>query len=242
MATRRMFSLQIIDTDAFIDMPQSSQLLYFHLAMRADDDGFIANPKKIMKMIGSQDDDMKVIMTKRFIIIFESGIIVIKHWRMHNLIRSDRYTETNYKKEKEKLGLNENKAYTELENVKDRKILKIDKKKKPNWMKNRQKKRKESNLPDSFDYKIRQAFIGKICPICGNEMRILPIEERDYNSKSNPKPSIQHNIPLSKGGKHELGNISVICESCNASIGNKETGELNAREVIEVWNTVGNQG
>ena len=107
MATRRMFSKTIVDTDAFMDMPSSTQMLYFHLAMRADDDGFISSPKKIMKMIGSQDDDMKVLTTKRFILLFDSGVIVIKHWRMHNLIRSDRYTETNYIKEKEQLVVDE---------------------------------------------------------------------------------------------------------------------------------------
>jgi hypothetical protein len=71
MAQRRMFSLQIIDSDAFLDMPQSAQLLYFHLSMRADDDGFVSNPKKIMRMIGSQDDDVKVLLAKRFILSFE---------------------------------------------------------------------------------------------------------------------------------------------------------------------------
>ena len=98
-----MFSLKIVDTDAFLDMPQSSQLLYFQLAMRADDDGFVANPKKIMRMIGSQDDDIKVLITKKFIIPFESGVCVIKHWLIHNLIRLDRYTETQYTREKSQL-------------------------------------------------------------------------------------------------------------------------------------------
>jgi hypothetical protein len=113
MAQRRMFSLKIVDTDVFIDMPQSAQLLYFHLAMRADDDGFVSSPKKIMKMTGSQDDDYKILISKRFIIPFESGICVIKHWRIHNLIRSDRYTETTYLDEKDKLFLKKNGSYTE---------------------------------------------------------------------------------------------------------------------------------
>ena len=82
-----MFSLKVVDTDAFLDMPQSSQLLYFHLAMRADDDGFVSNPKKIMRMLGTQDDDIKVLVLKKFIIPFESGICVIKHWRIHNYIQ-----------------------------------------------------------------------------------------------------------------------------------------------------------
>lgn len=112
MAQRRMFSLKIVDTDAFLDMPQSSQLLYFHLAMRADDEGFVSNPRKIMRIIGSQDDDLKVLIVKKFLIPFESGICVVKHWLIHNLIRMDRFEPTTYAKEKAMLGLKENKAYT----------------------------------------------------------------------------------------------------------------------------------
>lgn len=94
-----MFSMKIVDTDAFLDMPQSSQLLYYSLAMRADDDGFISNPKKIMRMLGSGDDDYKVLIAKKFVIPFESGVCVIKHWLIHNLIRTDRYSSTQYVKE-----------------------------------------------------------------------------------------------------------------------------------------------
>lgn len=107
MAQRRMLSLKIVDTDAFLDMPSGSQLLYFHLSMRADDDGFVANPKKIMRIAGSQDDEYKVLVVKRFIIPFESGVCVIKHWLVHNLIRSDRYTETQYVREKSMLVIDE---------------------------------------------------------------------------------------------------------------------------------------
>ena len=94
-----MFAKTIIDSDAFLDMPQSTQLLYFHLSMRADDDGFINNPKKIQRMIGCSEDDLKILITKKFIITFESGVIVIKHWKIHNYIRNDRYKETTYKEE-----------------------------------------------------------------------------------------------------------------------------------------------
>ena len=107
MANRRMFSMKIVDTDAFLDMPQSSQLLYFQLAMRADDDGFVSNPKKIMRMLGSNEDDYKVLVVKKFIIPFESGVCVIKHWLIHNLIRGDRYIETQWTKEKEMLVIDE---------------------------------------------------------------------------------------------------------------------------------------
>lgn len=107
-----MFAKTIIDSDAFLDMPQSTQLLYFHLSMRADDDGFINNPKKIQRMIGCSEDDLKILITKKFIITFESGVIVIKHWKIHNYIRNDRYKETTYKEEKSTLILDENNAYT----------------------------------------------------------------------------------------------------------------------------------
>lgn len=112
MAQRRMFAKTIIDSDAFLDMPVTSQLLYFHLSMRADDDGFINQPKTIMRMIGCKDDDLKLLIVKKFIIPFETGIVVIKHWKIHNYIRTDRYTETKYKNEKALLMLDENNAYT----------------------------------------------------------------------------------------------------------------------------------
>ena len=112
MAERRMFAKTIIDSDAFIDMPLSTQALYFHLSMRADDDGFINNPKKIQRMIGASDDDIKVLIAKRFIIPFESGIVVIKHWKIHNYIQNDRYKETVYLEEKAQLSLKTNNSYT----------------------------------------------------------------------------------------------------------------------------------
>jgi hypothetical protein len=112
MAERRMFAKTIIDSDAFLDMPLSTQALYFHLSMRADDDGFINNPKKVQRMIGCADDDLKLLIAKNFIIPFESGIVVIKHWKIHNYIRNDRYKETVYQEEKSLLETKENKAYT----------------------------------------------------------------------------------------------------------------------------------
>lgn len=112
MANRRMFAKTIIDSDAFLDMPPSSQVLYFHLAMRADDDGFINNPKSIMRVVGAKDDDIKLLIAKRFIIPFDSGVVVIKHWRIHNYIQKDRYTETKYLTEKNQLIINEKNAYS----------------------------------------------------------------------------------------------------------------------------------
>ena len=112
MAERRMFAKTIIDSDAFLDMPLSTQALYFHLSMRADDDGFINNPRKIQRMIGGADDDLKVLITKKFIIPFDSGIVVIKHWKIHNYIQKDRYKETVYLEEKAMLETKGNKGYT----------------------------------------------------------------------------------------------------------------------------------
>lgn len=111
MAERRMFAKTIIDSDAFLDMPATSQLLYFHLSLRADDDGFINKPKTILRMVGCKDDDMNLLIMKKFIIPFESGVVVIKHWKIHNYIQNDRYSETKYKNEKAQLVLDENKAY-----------------------------------------------------------------------------------------------------------------------------------
>ena len=112
MAKKRMFSISVIDTDAFLDMPLSTQALYFHLNMRADDDGFIGNPKRVMRTIGASDDDLRVLIAKRFVIQFEDGVIVIKHWRMHNTLRGDRYTRTVYTDELQRLDIKDNKAYT----------------------------------------------------------------------------------------------------------------------------------
>ena len=108
-----MFSLKIVDSDAFLDMPQSSQLLYFHLSMRADDDGFVGNPKKITRSIGANDDDMKILLAKLFLLSFESGVVVIKHWKIHNYIQNDRYQESQYLEEKNGLITKENGSYTE---------------------------------------------------------------------------------------------------------------------------------
>ena len=112
MAERRMFAKTIIDSDAFLDMPLSTQALYFHLSMRADDEGFINNPKKIQRMIGATEDDLKLLVAKNFIIPFESGVVVIKHWKIHNYIRKDRIAETVYAEERAMLEVKNNGAYT----------------------------------------------------------------------------------------------------------------------------------
>ena len=105
MADRRMFAKSVIDTDTFMDMPLSTQALYFHLAIRADDDGFVGNPRKIQRMVGCSDDDLKLLIAKQFLIPFDTGVVVIRHWRIHNYIQKDRYKETVYQAEKSRVTL-----------------------------------------------------------------------------------------------------------------------------------------
>ena len=112
MAERRMFAKTIVLSDAFLDMPMSARCFYFTLGMFADDDGFVNNPKSIMRQIGASSDDMNVLIAKKFVILFEDGVIVIKHWRINNYLRSDRYVQTKYAEDKSLLSLDENGAYT----------------------------------------------------------------------------------------------------------------------------------
>lgn len=112
MAEKRMFSMKIIDSDAFLEMPLSTQALYFHLSMRADDDGFLNNAKKIMRNISATQNDYDLLLMKRFIISFPDGICVIKHWRINNYLRKDRYTETLYSDELAMLDVKENGSYS----------------------------------------------------------------------------------------------------------------------------------
>ena len=113
MASKRMIAQKIVDSDAFLDMPQSTQNLYFHLNVRADDDGFIDNPKKIMRIVGSNQNDIEILLSKRYLLLFDSGVIVIKHWRLHNTIQKDRYKPTVYQEEYKKLQIKDNGAYTD---------------------------------------------------------------------------------------------------------------------------------
>ena len=115
MAERRMFAKSIVLSDAFLDMPMSARCLYFTLGMLADDDGFIGNPKSIMRQCGSSQDDMVMLLQKRFILAFDSGVIVIKHWRMNNYLQNDRHKSTTYLEELETLQIDKKGAYTEKE-------------------------------------------------------------------------------------------------------------------------------
>lgn len=111
MAQRRMFSLKIVGSDAFLDMPFTSRELYFQMGMYADDDGFVS-PRKIMRMTGAGEDDLKILIAKGFLIPFENGVVVVKHWKMNNELKKDRYTPSQYSEQKEVLYVKENGAYT----------------------------------------------------------------------------------------------------------------------------------
>lgn len=113
MAAKRMIAKSIIFTDAFLSMPLSTRCLYFSLLLMADDDGFVAAPQTVIRMVGASDDDLKVLLAKRYVLSFESGVIVIKHWRIHNTIKNDRYNETTYLEEKSTLALDDKGAYIE---------------------------------------------------------------------------------------------------------------------------------
>ena len=190
-----MFSPQIVDSDAFLDMSPSAQNLYFHLGMRADDDGFVGNPKKILRVVGGNDDDLKILLAKRFLLSFESGVVVIKHWLIHNLIRADLYKETTYKNEKFKLGLNENGAYTELREG----VSELKKIEPPEWLKIRRKDLRTANVPQTA-LRIGKDRIGKereeggITPTSSLKEKFSEEDKRAlaeiaayYNLKINPK-------------------------------------------------------
>ena len=239
MAERRMFAKSIVLSDAFLDMPLSARCLYFTLGMLADDDGFIGSPKAFMRQFGASQDDMIILLQKRFILSFESGVIVIKHWRLNNYLQGDRHKTTTYVEEKSELALDEKGAYTEKKDdnyreieVEEKSFIEVPSKPLSEARQARAKAKKESSLPTTFDARIRNAFVGKRCPICNVIMTY------EFNTT---KPTIQHNLPISKGGKHELDNISVICQSCNTSIQNKvETPPYNTDEVKAIWECLGN--
>ena len=112
MAERRMFAKTIVDSDAFLDMPVTARLLYYDLGMRADDHGFVNSPKKIMRTIGASEDDLRILLARRFIIGFDNGVIVIKHWRINNYLRKDWHKDSPYQDELARLEVSENGAYT----------------------------------------------------------------------------------------------------------------------------------
>lgn len=165
MAQRRMFSKKITDTDTFLDMPLSSQALYFHLNMHADDDGFVSNAKTIRRMTGASEDDLKLLLAKQFIFSFESGVVVIKDWKIHNYIRKDTYNNTIYSDEKERLVEDKNGAYTFRGRAVDESSPQVrlgkDRLGKDN-KNNSPHSDKPKYGPDDRPYQIAQHLLGKI--------------------------------------------------------------------------------
>lgn len=115
MTKKRMFNVDIVGSDAFLDLPHTAQALYFQLGMRADDDGFVGNPKTIQRIAGTKASDLDLLVKKRFLLQFPSGVVVIKHWKINNQIQKDRYTPTVYTEEYQSLYIKDNKAYTEAD-------------------------------------------------------------------------------------------------------------------------------
>ena len=163
MANRRMFSLEIVGSDAFLDMPSSTRDLYFHLGMYADDEGFV-NPKKIMRIVGASDDDLKVLIGKRFLLSFASGVVVVKHWKMNNYLQSDRTKKTSYTDEKTLIFTKENGSYTEcIQNVHVDKI-RLDKYITPigdRHMKYQEQVIERNELGDEVEVKNKRQTFGK---------------------------------------------------------------------------------
>jgi len=215
MANKRMFSLNVVDTDAFLDLPLSAQALYFHLNMRADDDGFVSNPNRIRQYVGAGVDDLKLLLAKRFILAFEDGVIVIKHWRMHNTIKSDRYTPTVYQEDLERLEVKDNKAYTE------RKFENLE----PNWNQTGAKLEPQNRLG------LDKNSIGS------EENRDTPADAVVYQSPTDafdPKPIISAWNSLSEYGVSpisRLSNTSTRYKMLRTRV--KEYGEETVIKAIE---------
>lgn len=235
MARKRMFSRDVIGTEWFTDMPATAQMLYVHLSMDADDDGFVVNTKTAVINSHASKDDLSILLAKHYIIKVEEGLYLVKHWRQNNYIQKDRKKQSDYADRLSMFGVKEDGSYTLKSNGGNYgEIGEKQPGRKPleGARLARYEAKKSSDLPSCFDYKIRHAFDGKQCPVCGATMR----EAIAYSS-----PTIQHNTPISLGGKHEIDNISVICRHCNTSLQNRQiTGPLNNAEVQRIWSQIGN--
>ena len=169
-----MFSQKVVGSDAFLEMPAMAQILYFHLNMNADDEGFVNSPKKIARSIGASDEDLTTLIDKRFLIRFPSGIVVIKHWKINNSIRQDRIRPTEYQVELSMLIVKENKSYTEKE--KHPELLNLD------------EKRNDDNMPTK-----RQPTVNQMSGQSrGGENRLG--ENRDKNREKGEKTTVSNDL------------------------------------------------
>lgn len=187
MADKRMFNKKITTSDAFRDMPVSAQNLYFHLNMEADDDGFVNKPRQIMQAVKASEDDLKLLIVKRFIIGFDSGIIVIKHWRMHNTLRKDRYHPTDYQEELRMLGIKDNGTYSEIPITLPESVA-------TKWQPNGNQMateirldkisihQQEQDIYNNARENLIDSFTNELCrPITPIEMELLQQWEKDYS-------------------------------------------------------------
>lgn len=207
MAERRMFAKTIVLSDAFLDMPMSARCLYFTLGMLADDDGFVNAPRSIMRQCGASDDDMKLLIAKKFVLVFESGVIVIKHWRINNYLQNDRITPTKYTDEKAQLEVTSNRSYRVKDDVYTDNVY---------TDKNRLDK-------ESIDK------INNLVVVSAHESEETPEAENDlgrvmsyYMDKINPTPS-PICLDLLKGYTESLG-ADVILHAFGIALDERKTG------------------
>ena len=213
MAQKRMFDKTITNADDFLEMPTSSQVLYFHLSMNADDDGFVNNWKSIMRMVGAKDDDLKVLVAKQYIIPFDSGVIVIKHWRINNFLRKDRHIETKYQKELSMLQINDNQEY---------------------WLTNGQpridKKRIDKNSIDKYIYgefknvKLTKEEYEKL-----KKANLLPYIEKlsSYIASTGKRYKSHYATILNWSRKEKVNTPEWMDKDIDSSISNTEKEEMN---------------
>lgn len=202
-----MFSPEIVGSDAFIEMPVSSQLLYFHLSMRADDDGFV-NPQIIMRMIGVNNDDLKVIIAKRFVLPFENGVIVIKHWRINNFIRKDRYNETLYLDQKRQLRVKENGVYT-TDKLQGKPIGKVP------WKSDQEKRLTSGQPTDNAVGDVGKVRLGKV--------RLGKINTADFDNFWNAYPRKTGKKPAQKTWERLNPDATLIQKISEALVKHKES-------------------
>ena len=205
MAQKRMFSHSVVESDDFLEMPDSSQNLYFHLSMHADDDGFIDSWKSIMRMTGKKDDDLKILIAKAFVLPFDTGVLVIRHWRLNNYIQKDRYKETIYKEEKALLSPDNSNVYNLdtncIHSIEEKRIEKISIDKSSSSVNN--------NLYNPDVEKVQQIILETIGTTninnikeCLDYLEKLPIELIEYALRKTARvsnPSWQYCIPILEG-------------------------------------------
>ena len=214
MAERRMFSKSLTDSDAFLDMPVSAQMLYFHLAMHADDDGFVNSPRKIQRMISANDDDMRILLMRQFIIAFESGVIVIRHWRLHNYIRKDRHISTTYTSEFSTLKCDENGIYICESNAGAAACIQTVNQMTTDCQPNGSIGKDSIDKDSIGEYSIGEYRIGeyRIGECEGETVAVLPEAKDDRTHAENEKPKAKRFV------KPTAEEIKAYCEQANISV------------------------